>query len=89
MERIDPLEIFEELFEAIVLALERISNNEDGTWQGNCIIDANGLHGTCTSFEFIVALVVSRRDFHTQNLSRYHFRKRTWRLQKDIKAYNF
>ena len=55
------METFEELFEAVVLALERISNNEDGTWQGNCIIDANGLHGTCTSFEFIVALVVSRR----------------------------
>ena len=54
VERIDP-------FEAVVLALERISNNEDGTWQGNCIIDANGLYGTCTSFEFMVALVVSRR----------------------------
>ena len=61
VERIDASEIFEELFEAVVLALERKSNNEDGTCQGNRIIDANGLHGTCTSFEFIVALVVSRR----------------------------
>ena len=40
------------------------------------------------SFEFIVALVVSLKTF-IHNLSRYHFRRRTWRLQKDIKVHNF
>ena len=32
LEQIDALKICEELFEAIELALERISNNEDGIW---------------------------------------------------------
>ena len=48
VERIDSLRIFESLFEGIVVTLEKIIDNIDGTWSSDAIIDAGG--SLCCSF---------------------------------------
>ena len=58
--RIDALEVFETIFQAIVLALEEVKNNTNGTWNSDSCTDANGLFSQCISFEFIVSLIVAR-----------------------------
>ena len=59
--RIDGLDVFVEVFEGVVLALETIKNNEERCWSTDSVRDASGLfHGTVT-FEFIICLVIVSR----------------------------
>ena len=59
--RIDGLEIFIELFTAIVAALDDIKDNSDKTWNAESIRDASGLYHGTISFQFIVTLIVVSR----------------------------
>ena len=63
IERINALEVFEDLFEPIMLSLDHIANNIDGTWSGtgNYMVDAEGIYTALGSFQSIMALVTSRR----------------------------
>ena len=56
--RIDGMEIFIELFPAIVSALEAVKDNADGSWNGDSIRDASALYHATISFGFLVSLVV-------------------------------
>ena len=56
--RIDGLDVFMEVFEAIVVSLENVKCSVDKSWNSDLMKDASGLfHGT-VNFEFIVCLVV-------------------------------
>ena len=48
------------IFQAIVLALEEVKNNTNGTWNSDSCTNASGLFSQCISFEFIVSLIVVR-----------------------------
>ena len=59
--RIDGLDVFAEVFEGVVLALETIKNNEERHWSSDSVRDASGLfHGT-VAFDFIICLVIVSR----------------------------
>ena len=59
--RVDGLDVFVEVFEGVVLALETIKNNEERHWSSDSIRDASGLfHGT-VAFQFIICLVIVPR----------------------------
>ena len=56
--RIDGLDVFMEIFDAIVVSLENVKCNVDKSWNSDSMKDASGLfHGT-VDFEFIVCLVI-------------------------------
>ncbi|XP_065064865.1 52 kDa repressor of the inhibitor of the protein kinase-like [Rhopilema esculentum] len=59
--RIDGLEVFVELFQAIVAALAEVKDNLEGTWSSDSCRDASGLFYGTVSFQFIVTLVVVYR----------------------------
>ena len=59
--RIDGLEIFIELFEVIVAALNAIKENENGTWNYESIRDASGLFHSIVEFRFLFTLIVVSR----------------------------
>lgn len=59
--RIDGLDVFVQVFEGVVFALETIKNNEERHWSSDSVRDASGLfHGT-VAFEFINCLVIVSR----------------------------
>lgn len=58
--RIDGLIRFEEIFEPMMKALETIKLNEDRSWNHDSCKDASGIFAACSSFEFIIALVIVR-----------------------------
>lgn len=58
--RIDGLIRFEEIFEPTMKALEIIKLNEDKSWNHDSCKDASALFAACSSFEFIIALVIVR-----------------------------
>ena len=51
---------FEEIFEPTMKALETIKLNENKSWNHDSCKDASGLFAACSSFEFIIALVIVR-----------------------------
>ena len=59
--RIDGLDVFIELFEAIVICLEKVKDNYENTWSSNSVKDASGLFYGTVAFEFIVCLVAVSR----------------------------
>jgi hypothetical protein len=59
IERITSLDGFVDAYEAVVETLEEMKLNIDGKWNSKTSSDANSLLYTCTSFEFIVALVIT------------------------------
>ncbi len=59
--RIDGLEIFVEVFKAIVESLRIIKDNVEGTWNSDSERDARGLFHGITQFHFMVCLVVVSR----------------------------
>ena len=59
--RIDGMEIFIELFPAIVSSLEAVKDNADGSWNSESIRDASALYHASIEFGFIVSLVVVSR----------------------------
>ena len=59
--RIDGLDVFIEVFEAVVSALEAIKLNISGKWSSDSIRDASGLFFGIVSFEFIISLVIVSR----------------------------
>ena len=59
IERIDCLKVFRRLHQAIVVCLAKIKNNLDGSWNKDSYVDAKGLFAACSSYEFIIALVIS------------------------------
>ena len=59
--KIDGLDVFVQVFEGVVVALETIKNNRERDWSSDSIRDASGLfHGT-VAFEFIICLVIVSR----------------------------
>ena len=58
--RIEALQVFENLYPAIMLVLKALDDNEDGTWKGETCIEVKGLYSACTSFEFIMSLVLAQ-----------------------------
>ena len=68
VERIDSLRIFESLFEGIVVTLEKIKDNIDGTRSSDAIVDAAGLFAALSSFHFVISLVVTQKALgHTRS----------------------
>ena len=59
IERITCLDGFVDAYEAVVETLEEMKLNIDGKWNSKTSSDANSLLYACTSFEFIVALVIT------------------------------
>ena len=59
--RIDGLDIFNEIFMAIVLCLEAMSFNENSSWNADTLRDAGSLFLSITSFQFVICLVVVSR----------------------------
>ncbi len=63
--RIEGLDVFVEIFEGVVAALEEIKNNTERNWSSDSVRDASGLfHGTI-AFEFIISLVTVSRILET------------------------
>eukprot|EP00112_Aurelia_sp_Birch-Aquarium-sp1_P013364 Seg2834.3 transcript_id=Seg2834.3/GoldUCD/mRNA.D3Y31 product="52 kDa repressor of the inhibitor of the protein kinase" protein_id=Seg2834.3/GoldUCD/D3Y31 len=83
--RIDGLIRFEELFESIMDSLEIIKDNVDRSWNQESCKDASTLFAACSSFQFILALVVVRNCLA-------YIRGATMKLQREsmdmIKAYD-
>ena len=69
VERIDALEVFEDLFEPLIISLDYIANNIDGTWNGsgNYMADAEGLCKSLCSFDSIMALVIFYKTHHSSS----------------------
>ncbi|XP_065068785.1 52 kDa repressor of the inhibitor of the protein kinase-like [Rhopilema esculentum] len=61
VERIDGLDVFLELYDAVVRSLETIMLNLDKSWYSDLVRDASGLFYSTTSFQFILVLVVVSR----------------------------
>ena len=84
IERINCLKVFRKLHEAIVVCLKKIKNNVDGSWSRDSCVDANGLFAACSSYEFIVSLVIAGKGISI-------VRSATAKLQYDdtdlVKAY--
>ena len=59
--RVDGMEVFIELFPAIVSSLEAVKDNADGSWNGDSIREASALYHATISFGFLVSLVVVSR----------------------------
>ena len=58
--RIDGLDHFEEMFEAITAALCEMRDNLDGTWNAETSATASGLVSIYADFQFIISLVITR-----------------------------
>ena len=69
--RIDGLDVFVEIFRAIVRSLEIIKCNVGGKWNSDSVCDASGLFHQMLSFQFLYALSlhlnVSNSEEHTQS----------------------
>eukprot|EP00795_Rhopilema_esculentum_P016928 gene16928-biopygen6032 len=59
--RIDGLDVFIQIFAAVVAALEAIQDNADKSWSPESMRDASSLVLSITSFGFILSLVVVSR----------------------------
>ena len=59
--RIDGLDVFAEVFLAVVKCLEKIKLNVEGPWNTDSVRDASGLFHATISFQFIVCLIVVSR----------------------------
>lgn len=60
VQRLDVMEVYSEICEAVVDTLDTIRQNLDRTWNGENATKANGLFHACTNFQFIMAFVVAR-----------------------------
>ena len=64
IERIDGIVRFEEMMAAIIETWQEMKLNEDDIFNTETSTDAAGLYTKCRSFEFIIALVVTRECFY-------------------------
>ena len=60
IQRVDGLERIEELIEPIILTLDMISENFDGSYGRDARSDAQGVYWTFKSFQFAVYLIIVR-----------------------------
>ena len=85
IQQIESLEVFEKLYTPIIFALAQIKDSEDGHWNGDSCVDAEGLWWSCISFEFIIMLVVVREGMP-------YIKPATVKLQREendiVKVYN-
>ena len=58
--RIDGLERTQEMYEPLLSTLEEIKDNAAGTYNREACADAIGVYCTMPSFNFIVALIITR-----------------------------
>ena len=58
IERIEGLELFIDMYQAVVHTLEYIKDDPDKCWNDDSSVMANGLYSSITKFEFIITLVV-------------------------------
>ena len=67
LERIDGVDLFEDLFLAILMTLEEIFFNLEGKYNKGTSVKANSLLKLIFNFDFIVKLVISRHILHYTN----------------------
>ena len=60
VQRLEGLERVHELFKPIIKTLEDIKDNHDGSFKADARTDANGVHATFLSFDFVVNLIIVR-----------------------------
>ena len=66
--RLDGLERFQEMLRPILLSLEDISNNFDGSYKSEARSDASGLLSRICAFGFWVNLVIARNMLQKRTL---------------------
>ena len=59
IERIEGLDDFLELYPAVVRTLEMIKINENKKWNDESCTKANGLYVSCTTFQFIITIIIT------------------------------
>ena len=67
LECIDGVDLFEDLFLAILMTLEEIFFNLEGKYNNDTSVKANYLLKLIFNFDFIVKLVISRHILHYTN----------------------
>ena len=67
LECIDGVDLFEDLFLAILMTLEEIFFNLEGKYNNDTSVKANSLLKLIFNFDFIVKLVISRHILHYIN----------------------
>ena len=60
LERLDGFDRIWELYEPILVTLDHIGSNIDGTYQRSASVDANGVFSYMSSFEFLITLHIVR-----------------------------
>ena len=74
VQRLEGLERVHELFKPIIKTLEDIKDNHDGSFKADAGTDANGVHATFLSFDFVVNLIIVRH-FSLYNSPHYKIAK--------------
>ena len=75
--RLDGMERFQEMIKPILLALEDISNNFDGTYKSDARSDASGVLSRVCSFDFLINMVVVRNILGYVQPLTYELQKKT------------